>query len=138
MEITYAYLAGAVDVDGFISISRQSRVERFHYFATVGFSDVSPIVPNLLHEVFPGHLYQSQPKRPTNTASYFWIATRTRAREPLLRFLPHLRLKRRQAELTLELIDLMEQQNAARSTNKPSAAIMQRFERFSSLPTAFA
>jgi hypothetical protein len=47
------------------------------------------------------------------------MATRTRAREPLLRLLPHLRLKRRQAELTLELIDLVEQQNATRFTNRP-------------------
>jgi hypothetical protein len=39
-------------------------------FATVGFSDASPIVPNLLHEPFPGYLYQSRPKRPTYAAFY--------------------------------------------------------------------
>jgi hypothetical protein len=37
-----------------------------------------------------------------------WEATNRVAREPLLRILPYLRLKRRQAELALSLIDLIE------------------------------
>jgi hypothetical protein len=39
-------------------------------------------------------------------------AEQERAREPLIRFLPYLRLKRRQAEIALELLNLLGSQRA--------------------------
>jgi hypothetical protein len=47
-----------------------------------------------------------------NARFYLWEAQHHQAREPLLRLLPHFRLKRRHAELALALMDLVEQQNA--------------------------
>src|SRR5262249_25485052 len=116
MEATYAYLAGALDIDGFISIRRRILKSRggpagSHYCARIGLSDASPIVPELLHSIFPGTLARSHPKKPSYTAFYMWEVEGQKAREPLVRLLPHLRLKRRHAELALELIDLMEKQN---------------------------
>jgi len=124
MEATYAYLAGALDIDGFISIRRRILKSRggpagSHYCARIGLSDASPIVPELLHSIFPGTLARSHPKKPSYTAFYMWEVEGQKAREPLVRLLPHLRLKRRHAELALELIDLMEKQNKERCSRDP-------------------
>ena len=83
---------------------------------------MSPVVPNLLQAVFPGRLSKSRPKKLSYATFYMWEADHQQAREPLLRLLPHLRLKRRHAELVLTLMDLAEQQNAGRFMNKPLSA----------------
>src|SRR5258708_5857758 len=121
MDTTYAYLAGVIDVDGFISIARRkvARLGEFRYFGRIGFSDQSPVLPTLLQELFQGSLSQSRPRKASYTAFYVWEAEHRQAREPLVRLLPHLRLKRRLAELTLELIEVVEQQDAERSRTKP-------------------
>jgi hypothetical protein len=59
METTYAYLAGVIDIDGFISVARRPsrRGEgQAGYYARIGLSDTSPVVPKLLHALFPGRL----------------------------------------------------------------------------------
>ena len=119
METTYAYLAGALDVDGFIAIDRRPGRRQVGYHARIGLSDTSPVLPNLLHALFPGRLSEIQPKKSSYAHFYMWEARGHQAREPLLRLMPHLRLKRRHAELTLALIDLVEHQNAGRSISKP-------------------
>src|SRR5258708_38608928 len=121
MDTTYAYLAGVIDVDGFISIARRkvARPGEFRYFGRIGFSDQSPVLPTLLHELFQGRVSQSHPQKASYTAFYIWEAEHRQAREPLVRLLPHLRLKRRVAELTLQLIDVVEQQDAERSRGQP-------------------
>jgi hypothetical protein len=43
-----------------------------------------------------------------------WVGERQKAREPLVRLMQYLRLKRRHAELALELMDLVEKQNLGR------------------------
>ena len=127
METTYAYLAGAIDIDGFIYIARRKGTRQdgqggIQYFARIGLSDASPVVPNLLQALFPGRVSQSRPKKSSYAAFYIWEADHQQAREPLLRMLPNLRLKRRHAELALELMDLIESQNAGRSMTKPLSA----------------
>jgi hypothetical protein len=82
-------------------------------------SDASPVVPNLLHTLFSGRLCEIKPKMSSYAHYYLWEAERRQAREPLLRLLPHLRLKRRHAERALELLDLIEQQNVGRFTSTP-------------------
>jgi hypothetical protein len=121
METTYAYLAGAIDIDGFIAIDRRLGRQQMQYHARIGLSDASPVLPNLLHALFPGRLHEIRPKKSSYATAYLWEATHQQAREPLLRLMPHLRLKRRHAELALALMDLIEHQNAGRSTSKPLA-----------------
>lgn len=111
METTYAYLAGIIDIDGYISIRRgvkfrqrlQSTVAS--YRARIGLSDASPVVPDLLQATFPG-------RRSVMGGLHLWEAEQERAREPLTRFLPYLRLKHRQAEIALELLNLLGRQQA--------------------------
>src|SRR5260370_35056102 len=121
MDTTYAYLAGVIDVDGFVSIARRrvARLGEFRYFGRIGFSDQSPVLPTLLQELFQGRVSQSHPQKASYTAFYIWEAEHRHAPQPLVRILPHLRLKRRVAELTLQLIHVVEQQDAEQSMAQP-------------------
>jgi hypothetical protein len=121
MELTYAYLAGVIDIDGFISIALRPGQRDGHvgYYVRIGLSDASPVVPNLLHTLFSGRLCEIKPKKLSYAHCYLWEAESRQAREPLLRLLPHLRLKRRHAERALELMDLIEQQNVGRFKSTP-------------------
>jgi|SRR5712671_4100883 hypothetical protein len=122
METTYAYLAGALDIDGFISIDRRAGRLGMGYRARIGISDTSPVVPKLLHSLFRGRLSEIAPKKSSYAHSYLWEAEHQQAREPLSRLLPYLRLKRPHAELALTLIDLVERQNVGRFLSKPLSA----------------
>jgi hypothetical protein len=120
MEITYAYLAGVIDIYGVISIQRRmnTRLGQPYYFATVSLSDTSPVVPELLHALFPSSLQQSRPRNESYSPFWVWRVDHQQARQPLLRLLPHLRLKRRQAELALALIDFIDEQSVGRPFTK--------------------
>jgi hypothetical protein len=122
MEATYAYLAGAIDVDGSISIDRRAGRREMGYRVRIGISDTSPVVPNLLHGLFAGRLFEIPQKKSSYARFYMWEAQHHQAREPLLRLLPHFRVKRRHAELALALMDLVEQQNAGRFMSTPLSA----------------
>lgn len=112
-ETTYAYLAGAIDADGFITIARQVRNtgDRYehrptYYNAKLGFTETSPIIPHLLKETFGGSCYEYQPKNPEHKRWYNWQIQNLKAGAAVRLLLPHLRLKRQQAELVIEFIDL--------------------------------
>lgn len=121
METLYAYLAGAIDADGFISIGKRAGSRRkadgttpFYYVIKIGLSETSPIIPELLHQTFPGWYGTHQPKNPAHKRWYIWHAENAKAEAPLRALLPHLRLKRRQAEIALAFVDLLREQNTGR------------------------
>ena len=126
MDMTYAYLAGAIDADGFISIGRKTGYRRkrdgrevTYYIVKIGLSETSPIIPDLLQSIFPAWRGEHQPKNPGHKRWHIWQATNQKAREPLTRLLPHLKLKHRQAETAIALLDLMAEQNAGRFMATP-------------------
>jgi hypothetical protein len=118
METLYAYLAGAIDIDGRISISRALNYRRRdgdrvpYYTATIALSDTDPMVPDLLQATFPAARLEYEAKSRKQEAWHMWEAVGQKAHEPLLHLLPHLRIKRRQAELALSLIALMQHDKA--------------------------
>ncbi|SRR5258708_21876446 len=119
-ELTYAYLAGAIDADGFITISRnQPSASRkdgrksIYYVAKVGLSEISPIIPDLLHETFGGWRGKHQPSNPQHKEWYIWQVTNAKVEEVLKSLLPYLRLKRTQAELVLQFVEAMKQYRPA-------------------------
>ena len=114
-ETTYAYLAGVIDIDGRIGIRPRLGYRRrtdgrkmTYYVATIALSDASPVIPDLLQAVFPARRSQYEAKNRKQTEWYMWEAINESAREPLIQLVPYLRLKRRQAELALSLIALIE------------------------------
>jgi hypothetical protein len=111
METTVAYLAGAIDLDGYIVIRRVPRIRdrtRYSFAPGVGLTDGSPLIPDLLQEYFPASRRDYEPKKPGLSPTCMWDAHGRTARRPLIHLLPHLRIQRRQAELALRLLELLE------------------------------
>jgi hypothetical protein len=116
METLYAYLAGAIDIDGriFISRARGSRRDRdiAYYSAVIALSDSDPVIPDLLQATFPANRLRYDAKNRSHPEWHMWEAVGQKAQEPLIRLLPYLRIRRRQAELALSLITLMQYDKA--------------------------
>jgi hypothetical protein len=117
METLYAYIAGAIDTHGRISISRDRGYRRAgramaYYSAAITLSDSDPVLPDLLQATFPARRLQYGAKNRSHRAWHMWEAVGEGAQEPLIRLLPYLRIRRRQAELALSLITLMQSDKA--------------------------
>ena len=117
----HAYLAGVIDIAGHIRIRTKVGYRRrtdgrdmTYYVATIALSDASPVIPDLLQAVFPARRSQYKANNRKQTEWHMWEADNEGAREPLL-LAPYLRLKRRQAELALSLISLIESDAAGSS-----------------------
>jgi hypothetical protein len=116
MDTLYAYLAGAIDIDGRVLIRRARRQGQrqagYYYSAAVVLSDSDPALPDLLQATFPARRLQYEAKNRKQLAWHMWEAVGQRAQEPLVRLLPYLRIRHRQAELALSLIALMQRDKA--------------------------
>lgn len=125
MSTLHAYLAGAIDADGFVTVYRKRGPMRkdghrpIYYVAKVGLSETSPVIPMLLHDTFGGWLGSHQPKNPRHKKWHVWQATNDVAADALRALAPYLLLKRRQAELALEFTALIKQQNPGRTMLSP-------------------
>lgn len=113
-DVLYAYLAGSIDCDGFISIqrTRKTKGEKYahqpiYYTAKIGFTSTDPGVPSLFKETFGGSLYEHQPKNETHKRWYVWQATNDKAGSAIKSLLPFLKLKKPQAEIALKFQDLL-------------------------------
>lgn len=114
-NLLYAYFAGAVDADGFITIGRSTRKvgERYahrptYYIAKVGYVSTDKTVPCLLRESFGGSLNEHQPKNTAHKLVYLWQCTNAKAGTVANALLPYLRMKRAQAVIVLEFIRRMD------------------------------
>jgi hypothetical protein len=121
METLYAYLAGAIDIDGRIVIERVHGFRRrsdgrqvVYYKAAIKLSDSSPMLPDLLQATFPARRSQYEARNRKQAEWHMWEAVNHSAHEPVVRLMPYLRLKHRQAELALTLITLIKQDKAGR------------------------
>jgi hypothetical protein len=132
METLYAYLAGAIDTHGRISISRNRGYRRgdremAYYSAEITLSDSDPVLPDLLQATFPARRLQYEAKNRSHRAWYMWEAVGQKAQEPLIRLLPYLRIRRRQAELALSLVTLVQRDKAGSA--RPLSEEQQRARR---------
>lgn len=109
-SLTFAYLAGAMDSDGYFSIKRSTYHIRVRgdavnavYSEKMGLHQVTPEIPELLKECFGGSMYLAAAQTPNSKPMYRWTATDTKAAQACEALLPYLRVKRKQAETLLEL-----------------------------------
>jgi hypothetical protein len=110
-----AYLAGAIDLDGriFIRRARREGIQAIDYYsAVIALSDSDPTIPDLLQATFPARRVQYDARNRKQRAWHMWEAVGQSAQEPLIRLLPYLRIRHRQAELALALITLMQRDKA--------------------------
>jgi hypothetical protein len=106
-----AYLAGAIDSDGCISIKKSTYHMRVRGDATnavyserLMLKQVTPQIPELLHDSFGGMLSLDAPSCKRNGRPLWnWQTTDKKAASACAALLPFLRVKKRQAELALEL-----------------------------------
>jgi len=111
METLYAYLAGAIDTHGRISINRDHGYRRrdrqiTYYSAVITLSDSDPVLPDLLQATFPARRLQYEAKNRSHRSWHMWEAVGQSAQKPLICLLPYLRIRCQQAELALSLITL--------------------------------
>lgn len=100
-EVEKAYLAGILDGEGCITVSKgkyDNRVVQVY----VAMCDKQAI--DLFHDSFGGCIFYLVQKNPKWTNSWRWSIKSQRAKLVLLELMPYLRVKRRQAETALELI----------------------------------
>lgn len=121
MKTTYAYIAGVIDSDGYISIGRKTSryvkkdgTRSIYYEVRVGLGQTNEMIPDFVRSVFPGYRGSHQPKNPLHKRWYIWQAFNEKSRLPLQKLLPFLMLKKKQAAAALKMLDLMDKQNAGR------------------------
>lgn len=109
-KLELAYLAGAIDSDGYISIKRSTYHLRVRgdavnalYHEIVGLKQVTPHIPDLLKTTFGGSLGIDKPSTVNGKALYRWHVTDKSATDAIVALLPYLRVKKRQADLVIEL-----------------------------------
>ena len=84
----------------------------YDYVPSVGIAHPSAVVADLFQEAFPARRREFHPKDSEFASWHWWSAEREIARKPLLCLTPFLKLKRRQAELTLSLFELFDRQKS--------------------------
>lgn len=95
-----AYLAGLVDGEGCISIVRQNRVDNLCNMLVVGMSDKEG--PEMFKEVFGGSVL-SRRRRHNYKVMYTWRVYSRQAARALEILYPYLVIKKKQADICLEL-----------------------------------
>lgn len=109
-DITLAYLAGAMDSDGYFTIKKSTYHQRVRgdaknpvYSEKIGLKQVTPQVPHLLKECFGGICKHTNPPSANNKPLWVYTATDKNAAIACELLLPFLRIKPKQAEALLEL-----------------------------------
>lgn len=125
--LTLAYLAGAIDADGHITVTRSLRKigKRYshsptYYHPKIGYTSIDETVPLFLRQTFGGAIHRHQPKNAAHRLVHIWSITTAASGAVAEALIPHLRMKRHQAELLAELCALITEQHADQQrTQKP-------------------
>lgn len=107
-ETTWAYLAGIVDGEGCITITRLSPNEKQHtknyrFQFTLVIVNTSPALITWLHDNFGGRVVRKKVDRTRHKQTWAWVLKESAAIPLLKRLLPYMVIKRRQAEAVIEL-----------------------------------
>src|SRR6266581_4486701 len=104
----WIYLAGYLDGDGSIYIGSHPHKSNYINYDT-GLSVSSTFRPTAvwLKRTFGGQITETQDKRPNRKIGYIWYASNSKHQlDILFKLTPHLKLKKRQAELLTEFLNL--------------------------------
>jgi hypothetical protein len=105
-NVELAYLAGAMDSDGFISMTKRVINGSVTYSEFIGLAQVTDTVPKMLQERFGGYI-QLRTRRGEAAKNwrpiYYWAATTKLAANAIGQLRPYLRVKAEQADVLLAL-----------------------------------
>lgn len=109
-ELILAYLAGAMDSDGYFTIKKSTYHKRVRgdaknptYSEKMGLHQVTPEVPHLLKETFGGMCYLAKGSNENSKPLWRYTSTDKVAAKACEMLLPYLRIKKAQVQLILEL-----------------------------------
>lgn len=109
-KVTLAYLAGAMDSDGCFGVKRSTYHMRVlkdaanpTFSERVMLKQVTPQIPELLHSLFGGSYFLGKAGSANGKPLYCFQTTDKQGAAMCAALLPYLRVKKRQAELLLEL-----------------------------------
>ena len=103
---TYAYLAGMIDGDGYITITRSTRGGKDYFGAQVGIAGTRRDPHDLAASLFGGKVSCYQPANPKHRPQFQWQRMGKAALPVIEGILPYLLLKKEHALLALELQEL--------------------------------
>lgn len=95
------YLAGFIDGEGCISITRRNKNRRSGYTLTLSASQLDPKPLYRLQQVFGGSLKQYKHKNSNSRPYYMWSVSSQKAVLAIATLLPYLLVKNEQARLGL-------------------------------------
>lgn len=105
-RLILAYLAGAMDADGFFSMIKRTVRGSTTYSEFIGLAQLSQTVPKMLQERFGGYIQhrirkgeQAKNWRPI----YYWAAGNKNATKAIEALRPFLQVKTEQADILIEL-----------------------------------
>ncbi|ACL57884.1 hypothetical protein [Methylobacterium nodulans] len=105
---TLAYLAGMIDGDGYITITRSCRAGRLYHSPQVGIAGTRPEPHRLAASIWGGAINRYVPKDPSHRPQFQWCRTGAGAATVIQAIFPYLLLKIDQAMLALELWEHLE------------------------------
>lgn len=100
---TLAYLAGMIDADGYITITRANRRGRLYHAPQVGIAGTRPAPHALAASIWGGTISRYEPRNPLHGAQYQWCRVGAAAVPVIEAIFPYLRVKVDQAALAIEL-----------------------------------
>lgn len=100
---TFAYLAGVIDSDGFISAHRHKRQGVVYCAPLIGISGTSSEPHELAQSIWGGSFFAYTPKNPAHRVQYQWQAVGVRAATAIRDIEPFLLSKTRQASIALHM-----------------------------------
>jgi len=102
---TLAYLAGMIDGDGFITITRSVRAGKEYFGAQVGIAGTRREPHDLAASLWGGSVYCHRPANPQHRPQFQWQRMGKGAVPVLEAIFPYLLIKQEHAILALELQD---------------------------------
>lgn len=107
-DLDLAYVAGFVDGDGCVTISRTSSGGRYYYAPRLIIAGTDRLVLDLASSWWGGNVWTHTPKNPRHRLQYGWAADGRRGYVAITALEPFLRMKRPQAELAMAFWEHLE------------------------------
>jgi len=102
-ESTFAYLAGMIDGDGYITIHRSIRAGKLYHAPMVGIAGTRREPHDLAASLFGGHVHAYIPRNPAHRPQFQWCRQGASAVPVIEAIARHLLIKSEHAALALEL-----------------------------------
>lgn len=106
-ETTLAYLAGMIDGDGYISITRSVRKGKEYFGAQVGIAGTRREPHDLAASIWGGKVSEYAPANPHHRPQFQWSRVGESAVIVIEAIYPYLLVKKEHAELAVELHELV-------------------------------